>query len=82
MLTTCVLLKVVLGLTIPLLMIKRQMAYNMLSEINPTKYNSRVKVRAARIWQFSGTSKGKEFSSMELILVDEEVHQLTHLICF
>ena len=82
MLTTCVLLKVVLGLMIPLLMIKRQMAYNMLSKINPTKYNWRVKVRATRIWQFSGTSKGKEFSSMELILVDEEVHQLTHLICF
>ncbi|CAD6235605.1 unnamed protein product [Miscanthus lutarioriparius] len=35
--------EVVLGLTIPLLMIKRQMAYNMLSEINPTKYNWRVK---------------------------------------
>jgi hypothetical protein len=58
------------------------MDYNMLSEINPTKYNWRVKVRAARIWQISGNSKGKEFSSMELILVDEEVHQLACLICF
>jgi hypothetical protein len=44
--------------------------------VNPMKYNRRVKVRAARVWQISGTSKGKEFSSMEIILINEEVHQL------
>jgi hypothetical protein len=52
------------------------MDYNMLLEINPMKYNWCVKVRATRVWQISGTSKGKEFSSMEIILIDEEVHQL------
>jgi hypothetical protein len=30
------------------------------------------------MWQVSGTSKGRNFASMELVLVDEEVHLMAH----
>ncbi|PVH34860.1 hypothetical protein PAHAL_7G047400 [Panicum hallii] len=48
------------------------MEYNLLSQINPTRHNWRIKVRITRMWQVSGTSKGKDFSSLELVLIDEE----------
>jgi hypothetical protein len=54
------------------------MEYNLLSQINPTRHNWCIKVRVARMWQLSGTSKGKDFTAMELALVDEEVYHLTH----
>ena len=58
------------------------MEYNLLSQINPGRHNWRIKVRIARIWHVSGTSKGKDFSSLELVLVDEEVHHIIHLLFF
>ncbi|CAN6348260.1 unnamed protein product [Urochloa humidicola] len=53
------------------------MEYNLLSQLKPTRHNWRVKVRVARMWQVSGTSKGKDFSSIELVLVDEEGEGIT-----
>ncbi|PUZ46273.1 hypothetical protein GQ55_7G044000 [Panicum hallii var. hallii] len=53
------------------------MEYNLLSQINPTRHNWRIKVRITRMWQVSGTSKGKDFSSLELILIDEEGQGIT-----
>ncbi|TVU21884.1 hypothetical protein EJB05_31555, partial [Eragrostis curvula] len=52
--------------------IEAQMEYNLLSEINPTRRNWRIKVRVARMWHLSGIAKGKGLTSMELALVDEE----------
>ena len=54
------------------------MEYNLLSEINPSRHNWRIKVRVARMWKLSRTSKGTAFAAIELILVDEEVHGLTY----
>ncbi|KAL6598841.1 hypothetical protein ACP70R_046101 [Stipagrostis hirtigluma subsp. patula] len=51
--------------------------YSLLSQINPTRHNWRIKVRVARLWRLSGTSKGKGFTTVELILVDEEGHGIT-----
>ncbi|XP_062200484.1 replication protein A 70 kDa DNA-binding subunit C-like [Phragmites australis] len=48
------------------------MEYSLLSQINPTRHNWCIKVRVARMWQLSGTSKGKDFTAMKLALVDEE----------
>jgi hypothetical protein len=52
------------------------MEYILLSQINPMRHNWRIKVRAARVWQLSRTSKRKGFSTMEFILVDEELQWL------
>uniref|UniRef100_K3Y356 ATP-dependent DNA helicase n=1 Tax=Setaria italica TaxID=4555 RepID=K3Y356_SETIT len=54
----------------------------LLSPINLARHNWHVKVRVARMWQVSRTSKGRGFASVELVLVDEEVHHITHLFCF
>ncbi|KAG2641683.1 hypothetical protein PVAP13_2KG236958 [Panicum virgatum] len=48
------------------------MEYNLLSQINPSRHNWCIRVRVARMWMVSGTSKGRSFSGMELVLVDEE----------
>ncbi|CAL5058208.1 unnamed protein product [Urochloa decumbens] len=48
------------------------MEYNLLSQINPTRHNWCIKVRVARMWKVSGTSKGRGFTALELVLVDEE----------
>ncbi|XP_072146352.1 replication protein A 70 kDa DNA-binding subunit B-like [Setaria viridis] len=48
------------------------MEYSLLSQINPARHNWCVKVRVARMWQVSRTSKGRDFASMELVVVDEE----------
>ncbi|RLM70118.1 uncharacterized protein C2845_PM17G06740 [Panicum miliaceum] len=53
------------------------MEYNLLSQINPTRHNWRIKVGISRMWQVSGTSKGKDFSSLELVIVDEEGQGIT-----
>jgi hypothetical protein len=50
--------------------------FTLLSQINPTRHNWRIKVRAARAWWVFGTSKGKGFSTKEFFLVDEEVQCL------
>jgi hypothetical protein len=54
------------------------MEYSLLSQINTARHNWCIKVRVARMWQVSGTSKGRNFASMELVLVDEEVHLMAH----
>ena len=54
------------------------MEYSLLSQINPTRHNWSIKVRVARMWQLSGTSKGQGFTAMELVLVDEEVCPFKH----
>ncbi|KAF0926335.1 hypothetical protein E2562_023058, partial [Oryza meyeriana var. granulata] len=51
---------------------KLPMEYSILSQLNPTRHNWRIKVRVSRLWHLSGISKGRGFSAMELILVDEE----------
>ncbi|CAN6197918.1 unnamed protein product [Urochloa humidicola] len=48
------------------------MEYSLLSQINPTRHNWCIKVRVVRMWKISGTSKGRAFTAMELVLVDEE----------
>ncbi|CAL4985717.1 unnamed protein product [Urochloa decumbens] len=48
------------------------MEYNLLSQINPTRHNWCIKVRVARMWKLSGTSKGRAYTALELVLVDEE----------
>lgn len=53
------------------------MEHSLLSQINPSRHNWCIKVRVARMWKLSGTSKGKGFTAMELLLVDEEVQCLT-----
>lgn len=54
------------------------MEYNLLSQINPSRHNWCIRVRVARMWTVSGTSKGRSFSGMELVLVDEEVRHFTY----
>jgi hypothetical protein len=53
-----------------------QMEFTLLSQINLTRHNWRIKVRASRVRPVSGTSKWKGFNTMEFILVDEEVQCL------
>ncbi|KAL5226786.1 hypothetical protein ABZP36_015051 [Zizania latifolia] len=48
------------------------MEYSVLSRIDSTRHNWRIKVRVYRMWHLSGTSKGISFYAVELILVDEE----------
>jgi hypothetical protein len=50
-----------------------QMSYSLLSHINPTRHNWCIKVRVARMWHSSRTSKGNGATAMELALVDEQV---------
>ncbi|KAJ1259261.1 hypothetical protein BS78_10G140800 [Paspalum vaginatum] len=49
------------------------MAYSLLSDLNPTRYNWCIKVRVVRMWHISGVSRGKNFASTELVLADEGV---------
>ena len=49
-----------------------------MSQINPSRHNWCIRVRVARMWTVSGTSKGRSFSGMELVLVDEEVRHFTY----
>ncbi|KAL5212924.1 hypothetical protein ABZP36_023771 [Zizania latifolia] len=53
------------------------MEYSMLSRVDSTRHNWRIKVRVSRMWHLSGTSKGRSFSIVELILVDEEGTSIT-----
>ncbi|KAL5218747.1 hypothetical protein ABZP36_019431 [Zizania latifolia] len=53
------------------------MEYSVLSRIDSTRHNWRIKVRVSRMWHLSGTSKGRSFAAVELILVDEEETGIT-----
>jgi len=46
--------------------------------IESSRHNWCIRVRVARMWTVSGTSKGRSFSGMELVLVDEEVRHFTY----
>ncbi|XP_066347892.1 replication protein A 70 kDa DNA-binding subunit D-like [Miscanthus floridulus] len=48
------------------------MEYTLVSQINPTRHNWTIKVRVARMWKLSSTSKWKGVTAMEFVLVDEE----------
>ncbi|KAL5229683.1 hypothetical protein ABZP36_028459 [Zizania latifolia] len=48
------------------------MEYSVLSQIDSTRHNWRIKVRVSRMCHISRTSKGRSFAAVELILVDEE----------
>ncbi|WVZ59866.1 LOW QUALITY PROTEIN: hypothetical protein U9M48_009958 [Paspalum notatum var. saurae] len=60
------------GLGTTLNIVYREMRYNMLADLNPTRYNWCIKVRVVRMWHVSSIAKGKNFASTELILADEE----------
>ena len=56
--------------------------YNYISEISMSKMSWNLKVRVVRLWHIPDREKPENSNSIELIIQDEKVHTLLHVIFF